>query len=130
MKKGGHAFDDDKPLEWLIILVLLSTSDEEGSPVENTVECTSTSPITLGKWNSQIGRCRNWTPDAPIQTTTPTERILGLSSCAKALEEAMVTGGPGKTPTGNECPGNAPLEVWASEDGYISQNYSRLLPDG
>ena len=32
-KKGGHAFDDDKPPEWLIILVLLFTFDEEGSLV-------------------------------------------------------------------------------------------------
>ena len=39
LKKGGHAFDDDKPLEWLIILVLLSTSNEEGSFAGHVVGC-------------------------------------------------------------------------------------------
>ena len=38
-KKGGHAFDDDKPPEWLIILVQLSTSDEEGSLTGHAVGC-------------------------------------------------------------------------------------------
>ena len=100
-----------------------------GSPIENTVECTSTSPITFGKWNSQIRLCRHWTPDDPIQKHAPTERILGLSYCTDDLETAMVSGAPGKTPTGHGCLGNAPLEVWVSEDGYISQNSSRLRPD-
>jgi len=42
----------------------------------------------------------------------------------------MVSGTLVKTPTGHECPGNALLEVWAFEYGYISQNSSRLCPDG
>ena len=128
-KKGRIASGQAKPLQCLVILALL-TFCEVGSPTGNMVECTSTIPITLGKWNSQIGLCRHWTHNAPIQTTNPTERILGLSSCGEAFEAAMESGDLGKTPMGNECLGNAPLEVWEFEDGYISENYSCLRPDG
>ena len=38
-KKGGHAFDDDKPLEWLIILIILFTPDEEGCFAGHAAGC-------------------------------------------------------------------------------------------
>ena len=127
--KGCIAPGRGKPLRWLVILVLL-TSFEVGYPASNKVEHTSTSPITFGKWNSQIGLCKNWTPDAPIRMTAPTVCIPLLSSCAEALEEATASGVSGKTPTGSECLGNASLEVQVFEGRCISQNYSHLGPDG
>ena len=48
-KKGGHAFDDDKPSEWLSILLHLSTSDEEGSITGHAAGCGFGLLLTLGK---------------------------------------------------------------------------------
>ena len=115
-------------MQWLVILVLL-TSSEVGFPTGNKADHTSTSAITFGKWNSQIGLCRHWTPDAPIRTTTPIERSLGLSSYAEALEVAMTSWDLEKKPTRIKCLGNALLEVRVSEGGCISRNSSHSGPD-
>ena len=124
-KKGPITLGQGKILRWLVILVLL-TSYEVGSPIRNMVDHTSNSPITFGKWNSQIGMCRHWTPDAPIRTNAPTESSLRPSPSMEALRAVMVPRVPEKTPTGSKCLGNALLKVWVSEGECISQNSSRL----
>ena len=48
-KKGGHAFDNDKPLEWLIILVQLSSSNEEGTFTVHVAGCRFDLLLTPGK---------------------------------------------------------------------------------
>ena len=48
-KKGGHGFDDDNPLEWLIILVLLFTPDEEGSFAGHAARCVFELPLSHDK---------------------------------------------------------------------------------
>ena len=57
LKKGHIVSGRNKPLQWLVILVLL-TSSEVGSSTGNTVGCAFdliTTSIKVDKWNSQRG---------------------------------------------------------------------------
>ena len=54
-KKGCHAFGDDKRLKKLIILILFSSSYEEGSPASHVAGCAFDPLLT----HDQAAKCRS-----------------------------------------------------------------------
>ena len=73
-EKGGHALGDDKRLKKLIILVLLSSSYEEGFLVGHAARCMFDLLPTLDqttKWRSWGWRRRLWARLVPIRAFAP-----------------------------------------------------------